>query len=113
MPDRDRPLVWLHGKIKTPPMSSAARIEAGVLLRRCRMANGLRSRIPARCQVSEHHCDRRVQAAAQGLRRAWLAQEVSMKQSKRKKLEAAGWRVGSVDEFLGLSAVESILVDLR
>ena len=36
-----------------------------------------------------------------------------MKQSKRKKLEAAGWRVGSVDEFLGLSAVESILVDFR
>lgn len=36
-----------------------------------------------------------------------------MKESKRKKLEAAGWRVGSVDEFLGLSAVESVLVDLR
>ena len=36
-----------------------------------------------------------------------------MKESKRKKLEAAGWRVGSADEFLGLSAVESLLVDLR
>jgi Helix-turn-helix domain len=36
-----------------------------------------------------------------------------MKESKRKKLEAAGWRVGSADEFLGLSAVESVLVDLR
>jgi ribosome-binding protein aMBF1 (putative translation factor) len=36
-----------------------------------------------------------------------------MKESKRKKLEAAGWRVGSTDEFLGLSAVESVLVDLR
>ena len=31
---RDRPLVWLHGEIKTPPLSAAARIEAGVLLRR-------------------------------------------------------------------------------
>lgn len=30
----DRPLVWLHGEIKTPPFSSDARIEAGVLLRR-------------------------------------------------------------------------------
>jgi phage-related protein len=30
----DRPLLWLHGEIKTPPFSSAARIEAGVLLRR-------------------------------------------------------------------------------
>jgi phage-related protein len=34
MSARDRPLVWLHGEIKTPPMSSAARVEAGVLLRR-------------------------------------------------------------------------------
>ncbi|HUQ98478.1 MAG TPA: type II toxin-antitoxin system RelE/ParE family toxin [Gemmatimonadaceae bacterium] len=30
----DKPLVWLHGEIKTPPLSKAARIEAGVLLRR-------------------------------------------------------------------------------
>ncbi len=28
-----RPLVWLHGEIKTPPFSPAARLEAGVLLR--------------------------------------------------------------------------------
>jgi phage-related protein len=25
----DKPLVWLHGEIKTPPFSQAARIEAG------------------------------------------------------------------------------------
>ncbi|HWO20488.1 MAG TPA: helix-turn-helix domain-containing protein [Kofleriaceae bacterium] len=36
-----------------------------------------------------------------------------MKESKRKQLEAAGWRVGSVSEFLGWSDVESLLVDLR
>jgi phage-related protein len=30
----DKPLVWLHGEIHTPPFSSEARIEAGVLLRR-------------------------------------------------------------------------------
>jgi phage-related protein len=29
----DRPLVWLHGEVKTPPLSREARIEAGVLLR--------------------------------------------------------------------------------
>jgi phage-related protein len=28
----DKPLVWLHGQIKTPPFSEAARIEAGYLL---------------------------------------------------------------------------------
>jgi len=32
--DRDTPLVWLRGEIKTPPFSSEARVEAGVLLRR-------------------------------------------------------------------------------
>lgn len=30
----ERPLVWLAGEVKTPPFSAAARIEAGVLLRR-------------------------------------------------------------------------------
>jgi phage-related protein len=29
-----RPLVWLHGDIKTPPFSPTARLEAGTLLRR-------------------------------------------------------------------------------
>jgi len=29
----DKPLVWLHGEIKTPPLSREARIEAGYLLR--------------------------------------------------------------------------------
>lgn len=28
----EKPLAWLHGEIKTPPLSRAARIEAGVLL---------------------------------------------------------------------------------
>jgi len=34
MKRKDKPLVWLHGEIKTPPLSSAARIEAGFLLRK-------------------------------------------------------------------------------
>ena len=28
-----KPLVWLHGQVKTPPFSTRARIEAGFLLR--------------------------------------------------------------------------------
>jgi phage-related protein len=32
--DEDKPLVWLHGEVKTPPFSREARIEAGILLRR-------------------------------------------------------------------------------
>lgn len=30
----DKPLAWLHGQVKTPPFSAAARLEAGLLLRR-------------------------------------------------------------------------------
>jgi phage-related protein len=30
----DKPLVWFRGEVKTPPFSSAARREAGFLLRR-------------------------------------------------------------------------------
>jgi phage-related protein len=33
MPDGDKALVLLHGKIKSPPLSKAARIEVGTLLR--------------------------------------------------------------------------------
>jgi hypothetical protein len=33
----DKPLVWLHGEIKTPPFSPTARLEAGYLLRQLQM----------------------------------------------------------------------------
>ena len=33
MSPNDKPLVWLHGEIQTPPFSKNARIEAGFLLR--------------------------------------------------------------------------------
>jgi hypothetical protein len=36
-----------------------------------------------------------------------------MQTTKRAKLARAGWRVGSVDEFLGLSAQESALIALK
>ena len=31
---RDKPLAWLHGEVKSPPFSLAARVETGFLLRR-------------------------------------------------------------------------------
>ena len=34
MTSTDKPLVWLHGEVKSPPFSGAARLEAGLLLRR-------------------------------------------------------------------------------
>ena len=30
----EKPLVWLHGEIKTPPFTASARLEAGFLLRK-------------------------------------------------------------------------------
>jgi len=36
-----------------------------------------------------------------------------MKTAKVKKLTKAGWRVGSAKEFLGLSAEENALIDMR
>ncbi len=37
----DKPLIWLHGEIKTPPFSADARVEAGVLLRRLQSGENL------------------------------------------------------------------------
>ena len=34
MSPNDKPLAWLHGVVKSPPLSPAARLEAGYLLRR-------------------------------------------------------------------------------
>jgi len=34
MSPNDKPLVWLHGEVKTPPFTTEARLEAGLLLRR-------------------------------------------------------------------------------
>ncbi len=36
-----------------------------------------------------------------------------MNKARKKRFEKAGWRVGSADEFLGLSEVESALVDTK
>ena len=37
----DKPLVWLHGEVKTPPWSLEARREAGFLLRRLQLGDML------------------------------------------------------------------------
>lgn len=41
MAPTDKPLVWLHGEVRTPPLSSSARVEAGVLLRRLQRGESL------------------------------------------------------------------------
>ena len=39
----DKPLVWLKGEVKTPPFSSQARLEAGLLLRRLQQGQAVES----------------------------------------------------------------------
>ena len=42
MSPEDKPLVWLHGEVTTPPLTREARIEAGFLLRRLQRGDRLR-----------------------------------------------------------------------
>ena len=41
MSHSDKPLIWLHGEIKTPPFSFAARQVVGMLLRRLQMGENV------------------------------------------------------------------------
>jgi phage-related protein len=41
MSPKDKPVVWLGGDVKTPPFSSAARLETGFLLRRLQRGESL------------------------------------------------------------------------
>lgn len=41
MKQTEKPLVWLHGEVKTPPFSGTARVEAGYLLRQLQMGEKL------------------------------------------------------------------------
>jgi len=38
---------------------------------------------------------------------------MTVKQSKRQKLERKGWRVGTASDFLGLSAAESAYIEMK
>jgi phage-related protein len=44
MSPQDKPLVWMHGEIATPPFSANARIEAGFLLRQ--VQKGIKLSLP-------------------------------------------------------------------
>jgi phage-related protein len=37
----DKPLIWLHGEVKSPPFSQTARLEAGFLLRKLQHGESL------------------------------------------------------------------------
>jgi phage-related protein len=64
MGEGDKPLVWLNGEIKTPPMSVYARLEAGHLLRRLQRGELLSMPESRPMPSIGHHChELRVRAA--------------------------------------------------
>jgi len=114
----DKPLVWLHGQVKTPPFSSEARVEAGFLLRRLQRGEtpGLPASRPMPA-VGRHGRDAQGRAryvpAAVGVVQARGLGEATMKATKRTRLVRAGWQVGTAAEFLGLTPEEQQFVELK
>ena len=76
--EADKPLAWPHGEVKTPPFSKEARVEAGVLLRRLQRGETLSN--TTSCPATQ-----------------------TMNRTKRARLEAKGWRIGSAADFLELT----------
>jgi phage-related protein/DNA-binding XRE family transcriptional regulator len=139
MARQDKLLVWLRGEVKTPPFTSTARVEAGSLLRRLQRGEmpGMPNVRPMPA-IGKRCYELRIGDAGKVWRIVYrLDQDAvviadvfrsqrerrrmtepaeeseSMKSAKRKRLEAAGWRVGTARGFLGLSAAEAELVEMR
>ena len=102
-----KPLVWLHGEIKTPPFSLAGRIDAGELLRQLQRGEpvGMPHSRPLPSIGSGCHELRISPVPCTGARQ--------MKRLNPAKLRRAGWRSGSFKDFLGLSDSEAALVEMR
>ena len=153
MSPQDKPLVWMHGEITTPPFSAKARIEAGYLLRQ--VQKGIKLSLPqsrpmpsigSRChelRINDENltwriiyriytdaililevfekktnktpksiidiCKQRISRYEADVRK-W---ENKMDKGKKKDLESKGYKVGSVEEFLGLSPEESEYIELK
>ena len=92
MSPQDKPLVWMHGEIATPPFSANARIEAGYLLRQ--VQKGVKLSLPQSRPMPS-------------------IGSLCMDKKKKNNLEAKGYKIGSVEEFLGLSPEESEYIELK
>lgn len=51
---KDKPLSWLHGEVRTPPISKDARTKAGFLLRRLQSGDFWACPIPGLCPLLEN-----------------------------------------------------------
>src|SRR5207249_1179394 len=57
--------------------------------------------------------DRTVQGAVAKIRPGGWSKESMMKKRKRERSEAAGWKVGSAKEFLGLTEEEAAMIEIK
>src|SRR5688500_16005743 len=100
---KDKPLVWLSGEVKTPPLSIGS-----TRTRLWSSGYSARRRKQPRIRSSQ-----RVRDGCASTTRSSHEEKADMERSKRKRLERAGWRVGSTADFLGLTAAEEALVEMK
>jgi predicted XRE-type DNA-binding protein len=86
------------GEITTPPFSSSARIQAGYLLRQVQKG------IPLSLPHSRPMPSIGTYLSANGIK---------MDKRKKEYLEGKGYKIGSANEFLGLSVEESEYIKLK
>jgi DNA-binding XRE family transcriptional regulator len=127
MSPKDKPLVWLKGEVKTPPFSKAGRLEAGYLLRQLQKGETLSlphsrpmATIGPRCHelrvIDEGRCSARRQPKRPSECLRYAEDDLrttTMRKSKRERLQKKGWKVGTVEEFLGLSPEEAAYIELK
>lgn len=153
MSPKDKPIIWLHGEIGTPPFSENARIEAGYLLRQ--LQKGIPLSLPhsrtmqligAQChelRINDKNSTRRIiyriytdailileifQKKTNKTPKSiidickkgsdpttQLLKKVRNRMNKKKKtlLESKGYKVGSTEDFLGLSREASEYIELK
>ena len=133
----EKPLVWLHGQIKTPPFSQEARIEAGYLLGRLQQGENLSlpaittdavdrttvPRAPRSRQGSKladcvshrrrRYCDLRSLCEDDSTDATERRRHVQEKAEALRQLGGAGWKVGTAAEFLGLNKQEAAFVEMK
>lgn len=152
MTSEDKPIVWFHGEVKTPPFSEQGRLEAGVLLRRLQRGDKLgmpfsrpMPSIGKRChelrvvdvdatwriiyridkdaiviaEVFAKQTQQTPKSVIDTCRKRYKlydaigAEVTTMDASKKKRIEAAGLRVGDAADFLDLSPEEAQLVEVK
>ena len=88
----EKPLVWLHGQIKTPPRS--------------RLADCISHR-------RRRHCDLRSLCEDDSTDATERYRYVQEKAEALRQLGGAGWKVGTAAEFLGLNKQEAAFVEMK